>query len=41
MCFRVQATFALLRVHESDPAELSKPGGQQEVEEEIMGLEST
>lgn len=44
VCFRVrvrvQATSALLRVHESDPVELSEPGGQQEVEEEIMELES-
>lgn len=42
VCFRVrvQATSALLWVHESDPAELSEPGGQQEVEEEIVELES-
>lgn len=43
-CFRVrvQATFVLLgvTVHKSDPAELSKPSGQQEVEKEVMGLES-
>ncbi len=42
VCFRVrvQTTSALLRVHKSDPAELSEPGGQQEVEEEIMELAS-
>lgn len=42
VCFRVrvQATAALLWVHKSDTAELSEPGGQQEVEEEIMELES-
>lgn len=41
-CFRVrvQATFALLWGHESDFAELSEPSGQQEVEKEIMALES-
>lgn len=42
VCFRVrvQAASAILRVHESDPAELSEPGGQQEVEEEVLELES-
>lgn len=37
---RVQAASAILRVHESDPAELLESGGQQEVEEEVKELES-
>ena len=43
VCFRVrvQATSALLRVHESDPAELHEPSGQQEVEEKNLELEGS
>lgn len=42
VCFRVrvQATSALFWVHESDLAELPEPGGQQEVEEKTVELES-
>ena len=37
---RVQAAYALFCIYKSDHAECSEPGGQHEVEEEIMGLES-
>lgn len=42
VCFRVrvQAATAFFWVHESNLAELPEPGGQQEVEEKTVELES-